>query len=63
VAWTVDDPRRIAELVELGIDGIITNDPARCAEVIQRYRALSHEERALLHFGSFWQILRRMDLI
>jgi glycerophosphoryl diester phosphodiesterase len=63
VAWTVDDPRRIVELVELGVDGIITNDPARCAEVIQRYRALSHEERALLHFGSFWRILRRMDLI
>jgi glycerophosphoryl diester phosphodiesterase len=25
--WTVDDARRIAQLEELGVDGVITNDP------------------------------------
>ena len=25
--WTVDDPDRIAQLVALGLDGVITNDP------------------------------------
>jgi glycerophosphoryl diester phosphodiesterase len=25
--WTVDDPGRIAELEELGVTGVITNDP------------------------------------
>jgi glycerophosphoryl diester phosphodiesterase len=26
-AWTVDDPRRIAELERIGVSGVITNDP------------------------------------
>ena len=25
--WTVDDPRRIAQLEAIGVDGVITNDP------------------------------------
>lgn len=27
MAWTVDDPQRIAELTEMGVDGICSNDP------------------------------------
>ena len=27
IAWTVDDPARVSELAEQGIDGICTNDP------------------------------------
>ncbi|MEM7273514.1 MAG: glycerophosphodiester phosphodiesterase [Actinomycetota bacterium] len=34
--WTVDDPDRIVELAELGVDGIITNDPARAGDVLGR---------------------------
>jgi glycerophosphoryl diester phosphodiesterase len=27
IAWTVDDPRRMADLSRIGVDGICTNDP------------------------------------
>jgi glycerophosphoryl diester phosphodiesterase len=32
--WTCDDPQRMAELIEWGIDGICTNVPDRAIEVI-----------------------------
>jgi glycerophosphoryl diester phosphodiesterase len=31
--WTVDDAARVRELVDLGVSGIITNDPSLVAEV------------------------------
>jgi len=34
--WTVDEPRRAIELVELGVTGIITNDPGSILEITGR---------------------------
>jgi glycerophosphoryl diester phosphodiesterase len=34
-AWTVDDPSRILELAEMGVDGIITNVPDVAASVLR----------------------------
>ncbi len=34
VAWTVNDPVRIAALARLGVDGIVTDDPGRAREVL-----------------------------
>jgi glycerophosphoryl diester phosphodiesterase len=35
IAWTVDEPERIAELLEMGVNGICTNDP-RLFDVAER---------------------------
>ena len=32
--WTVDEPDRIADLLAMGVDGIITNLPDRCRQLI-----------------------------
>ena len=36
--WTIDDPTRMAELLEWGIDGLCTNKPDVALEVIARNR-------------------------
>jgi glycerophosphoryl diester phosphodiesterase len=37
--WTVDEPQRAAQLVQAGIDGIITNYPAQIRKVVEASRA------------------------
>ena len=34
--WTVDAPAQARRLVKLGVDGIITNDPARLHDVVKK---------------------------
>jgi glycerophosphoryl diester phosphodiesterase len=34
VAWTVNDPARIVHLAELGVDGVVTDDPEKAVGVL-----------------------------
>lgn len=36
--WTVDDPARMRQLAELGVDGIITNTPGAAVEALADHR-------------------------
>lgn len=36
--WTIDDPERMAELIAMGVDGLITNDPALARAVVDEAR-------------------------
>jgi glycerophosphoryl diester phosphodiesterase len=37
-AWTVNDPRKMKQLLEMGVDGIITDYPARAAKAVRQFR-------------------------
>ena len=46
--WTVNDPVRMFALLNLGVDGLITDRPALARRVIERRAALSPLERLLV---------------
>jgi glycerophosphoryl diester phosphodiesterase len=33
--WTIDEPEEMRQLLELGVDGLVTNHPARLARLIE----------------------------
>jgi glycerophosphoryl diester phosphodiesterase len=51
--WTVDDPRRMSSLIDLGVDNITTNAPARLRALIDERAVLSDAEKLLLAFGTW----------
>jgi len=61
-AWTVNTDDRMLELIEMGIDGLITDRPARVAEISEKYQQLNPVQRALLSYRRFWNIFREMGI-
>ncbi len=53
--WTVNDPLDMLAMVSLGVDGLITDEPALARAALQRHAGLETHERAFLvfleHFG------------
>lgn len=47
-AWTIDDPKTIGRMIDQGVDGIITNEPALAREIRDERDALPAWERIVL---------------
>jgi glycerophosphoryl diester phosphodiesterase len=47
-AWTVDDPLTMSRMISMGVDGLITNEPALARQVMQARNKLSTYERLTL---------------
>ena len=66
-AWTVDEPVKMSRMISMGVDGLITNQPALARQVIERRNALSSVERLLVWLadsfgiGSFWLVANEQD--
>jgi glycerophosphoryl diester phosphodiesterase len=49
-AWTVNSVARMADLIEMGVDGIVTDDPLQAVRVRRELRDLGPAQRLLLRF-------------
>ena len=47
-AWTVNDPLQASQLIGLGVDGIITDNPAMVREVLDERREMTTLEKVML---------------
>ena len=56
--WTVNDVDTMLAMLELGVDGLITDDPAMAAEVIAKVKELLPAERLMLRFRNLWDPLK-----
>jgi glycerophosphoryl diester phosphodiesterase len=53
-AWTVNDREMMLDMIELGTDSLITDNPALANDVIAQVMDLLPVERLLLRFRHFW---------
>jgi glycerophosphoryl diester phosphodiesterase len=46
-AWTVDTPAAMERMIDLGVDGLITNEPAEALRHVRDFKGLSQSERTV----------------
>lgn len=49
--WTVNDAVSLSHMMSLGVDGVITDEPALAREVIAERADLNPAERLLMHMA------------
>ena len=55
-AWTINDAAGMLDLMDIGIDGIITDDTALAVKTIRQVRSLSPAQRFILGFRDLWDV-------
>jgi glycerophosphoryl diester phosphodiesterase len=60
--WTLDDPMHMVELIEMGVDGIITNEPLTARKVINKLQSFNSLQRGLLKFRQFWKVFDELKI-
>lgn len=61
--WTVDDPPTMSRMISMGVDGLITNEPALARQVMVARNELTTAERLLLWLGDRFRLGRGVDLV
>ncbi|WP_299356703.1 glycerophosphodiester phosphodiesterase family protein [uncultured Shimia sp.] len=51
--WTVNEPLEMSRMISMGVDGLITDEPALARDVISQRRDLSSAERLVLALANF----------
>ncbi|WP_380052512.1 glycerophosphodiester phosphodiesterase family protein [Falsihalocynthiibacter sp. SS001] len=55
-AWTVNDPVQMSSLISMGVDGLITDEPARARQVLELRAGLSTSELLVLWVADFIEL-------
>ncbi len=55
-AWTVDDPLTMSRLISMGVDGLITNEPALARAIMDARNGLSAAERLTLWLSDLFRL-------
>lgn len=56
LVWTVNNPSSILRYISMGVDGIITDDPALARETLEEYNDMNQFERLLLHTSVLYNL-------
>ena len=55
-AWTVDDPATMSRMISMGVDGLITNQPALARQVVAQRAELATGERLMLWIADWFNL-------
>ena len=62
LVWTVNHPAQMSGMMSVGVDGIITDEPALALDVLRQRREMSPVERLLISAGARYGIVEGADV-